>query len=189
MFIATMYSYGRDPACVGVDGIVTCMGVFLSYQGMLYAVHIPDNGPEANAMGREAFVTFVQREEPGFRGKEAKLFGVTNNKARGTADVELAKIGKNLKVDYVVLTRLEEGLGDKNGPEAAAVVCEYFGGGKGPVLKYRQAATAGWTAGAGVGRMGHYRNASFDSIFTTANTDVSDGWILINAGNSHLKLM
>ena len=48
MFVATMYSYGRDPQCAGVDGIVTCMGVFLSYGSMVYAIHLPDNNDEVN---------------------------------------------------------------------------------------------------------------------------------------------
>ena len=32
VLIATMYSYGMDDDCVGVDGIRGCMGVFVGYR-------------------------------------------------------------------------------------------------------------------------------------------------------------
>ena len=188
VFIATMYSFGKDPVCVGVDGIVTCMGVFLAHGGMLYAIHVPFQASATNDLGREAFIAYVHREDPNFQGANAKLYGVTNNNARGTAVDEVRQYAKSLKVDYTVFCQLRENLGDKKSPDAAAVVCELLGG-HGPVLKYQKHSTANWQAGPGVRRAGHYHNGSMADILAVPNTDVASGWQLVNAGNSDLKLL
>jgi len=169
VFIATMYSFGKDAQCVGVDGIVSCMGVFLAHSGTLYAIHVPNQVSATNDLGREAFIAYVRREEPNFQGGGAKLYAVTNNESRGTAADEL--------------------LGDKKSPDAAAVVCEFHAGGPGTVLKYQKASTANWQKGAGVRRAGHYQNNSFTDILSVPNTDAANGWQLLNATNSDLKLL
>ncbi len=189
MFIATMYSFGKDPLCVGVDGIVTCMGVFLAYNGTLYAIHVPFQSSATNDFGREAFVAYVRREEPNFQGGNAKLYGVTNNDVRGGASEEVRQFAKNLKVDYAMFCTLRENLGDKKSPDSAAVVCEYLPGGQGPVMKYQKHSTANWQAGPGVRRAGHYQNGSMADILSVPNTDVASGWHLINATNCDLKML
>jgi hypothetical protein len=190
MFIATMYSYGKDSACVGVDGIRTCMGVFVAYEKMLYAIHVPWNSADKNDQGRAAFVSYVKKEAGTFRGKEARLYGVTNNKERGTAEDELRAYKKDLKPRQTVLIRLRENLGTT--PDAAAVLCEYVGngnGGNGVVQKYRSADSTGWQTGGGTTRAGYYINPSMDSVFSTPSTAVSSGWHLVNFTNSDLILL
>ena len=189
MFIATMYSFGKDAQCVGVDGIVSCMGVFLAHSGTLYAIHVPNQVSATNDLGREAFIAYVRREEPNFQGGGAKLYAVTNNESRGTAADELRAYAKSLKVDYACICTMRDHLGDKKSPDAAAVVCEFHAGGPGTVLKYQKASTANWQKGAGVRRAGHYQNNSFTDILSVPNTDAANGWQLLNATNSDLKML
>ena len=100
-----------------------------------------------------------------------------------------AAIAKSLKVDYACVCTMRDHLGDKKSPDAAAVVCEFHAGGPGTVLKYQKASTANWQKGAGVRRAGHYQNNSFADILSVPNTDATNGWQLLNATNSDLKML
>ncbi|MCB9553092.1 MAG: hypothetical protein H6705_14690 [Myxococcales bacterium] len=65
MFIATMFSYGSDTDAVGVDGIQTCIGLFLDTGARFYAIHIPFQ-PQHYVTARNAFVAYVNLTEPNF---------------------------------------------------------------------------------------------------------------------------
>src|SRR5262245_58378261 len=122
MFIATMYSFGKDNACVGVDGIVTCMGVFVSYGPTLYAIHSPFVATAVNGMGGEAFVAFVKKDSPPYHGSNARLYAVVNNDARGGAEEEVRAYRKGLKAAKTTFVRLRANVGPPNNT-AAAVIC------------------------------------------------------------------
>jgi hypothetical protein len=182
MYIATMYSYGKDPACVGVDGIVTCMGVFLAYNYNLYAIHVPFNQTGVNDAGRKAFATYVGIENPHYKGKNAKLYVVTNGDSRGSARAEAQQYKETFKAGQATFITLRS----KVGPDAAAaVLCEFYKG-TGVIVKYQPHATAGWEIGDGVRRAGHYHNASFDSVYSKAG---AEGWELANCHNSDLAIL
>ena len=42
MYIGDMFCYGSSTDFVGVNGIVGCMGVFISCGTTFYAIHMPE---------------------------------------------------------------------------------------------------------------------------------------------------
>lgn len=185
MFIATMYSYGTHGACVGVDGIITCMGVFLSHGGALYAIHIPDNSKDVNAQGREAFATYVEMTANNYKGKHARLYAVVNNGPRNGAEDEVRGIAKRLGIKGKEATFIR--LGNSVAGQAAAVIGELAPNGSSVIVKFQPHATANWQQGGlGVARAGYYKNPSFNSIFSVPSTSVAAGWALANYSNSDL---
>jgi len=184
MFIASMYSFGRHDYRVGVDGIVTCMAVFLSYGGRLYAIHVPaDNNRD---LGWMTFVDYVRQQEPNFNGANARLWCVTNNNQRPNADVELTRYARELGVRHPVHVRLINNLGAQGMPNAAAILCHFLPDGRGPVLSYRQHAEGMWQAGLGTRRAGHYHNAALPANLGIPVAGLANGWHLVNATNSDL---
>jgi hypothetical protein len=185
MFVATMFSYGSDDECVGVDGIRGCMAVFLAYGKMVYAIHVPDNTEERNKMGKDAFVTYIRQQIPKFSGSDAQLFGVVNNNNRPSFEKEMFEYCKDLFVGRVTLVRLRDNLGaDRSQPDAAAVLCERKDGGL-CVLKYQKADDVKWGVGVGTARAGYYFNASFTDV-KSASAAVSQGWNVVGPQNSTL---
>jgi hypothetical protein len=149
MFVATMFSYGRDSECVGVDGIRGCMAVFLAYEKMLYAIHVPDNTEERNKMGRDAFVSYVKQQVLKFCGSDAQRSAVVNNNNRPTCEKEMFEYCQDLFIGRVTMVRLRDNHGpDRSQPDAAAVLCERNDGGP-CVLKYRKADDVRWGVGVG----------------------------------------
>lgn len=183
MFIATMYSYGKDPLSVGVDGIVGCMAVFLKYGDMLYAIHLPDNSPATNKLGRDAFAKYVKQEEPQFAPGNAHIYFVLNNNNRLDMIKEVKGLCVALKIQSAEIVRLRDNLGPVNAPGAAAVLCERIG--DVCVMKYRDANEVNWQTG-GVVRAGYYHNASMDGSYKI-NSAVSQGWHVVTAANSTLR--
>jgi hypothetical protein len=183
MFIATMYSYGSDPECVGVDGIVGCMGVFLAYNGMLYAIHIPDT-PARFTSGRTKFVAYVNQQAPAFDGKQAHLYGVLNGVNRSGAYLELLEYAAALSVKRITTIRLNENLGTKGAmQDSAAVLCEFIPHTGNCRLKYQKAASVKWTRDTETVRAGYYDVGSYDLVLGTSAA-LSNGWILVDAQNS-----
>ena len=182
MFVATMFSYGSDGECVGVDGIRGCMAVFLAYGKMLHAIHVPDN-PQRNDMGRNAFVAYVKQQIPKFSGSDAQLFAVVNNNNRPTCEKEMFEYCQDLFAGRVTMIRLRDNLGpDRSQPDAAAVLCERRDGSP-CVLKYQKADDVKWGVGVGAPRAGFYFNASFTDV-KSASGAVSQGWNVVSPENS-----
>ena len=186
MFIATMYSYGWDANIVGVDGIVTCMGVFYASPTNLYAIHIPDNSEAVNKKGADAFVKFVKGAAEN-KTPDGKLYGVVNGTPRAHAMAEMKYLREQLGLKAGpkrMLYRL------KNINEAAAVVCEY-GPNKdkdGPILLCRTHASANWKTDHenAKGRSDFYHNQSFDTKLGKKEVGVHKGWTLVNATSADL---
>jgi hypothetical protein len=186
MFIAQMWAIGKDPQCVGVDGIVTCMGVFLAYNHVLYAIHSPFVGTAANDLGREAFAYYIEKDIPNYRGKHARLYAVVNGIPRGVAEDEVRTYRRRLKAGSTTFMRLTAGLGPVANPASAAVICEFAGLGNGIVVKYQAHATANWQAGLGRARATHYHMANPDDRFGVAST-AGPGWIFVNYQTAELS--
>ncbi|MEZ5402855.1 MAG: hypothetical protein R2729_24475 [Bryobacteraceae bacterium] len=183
MFIANMFCYGCDPNCVGVDGIVGCMGVFLAHNGTLYAIHVPDT--TTKAAGRTAFVSYVTGHDPAFNGANAELFGVLNGPNRGDAFLELAAYNQALNVRKLTVVRLNEHLGPKGlMQDAAAVLCEFIPTTNECRLKYQRHADVNWVAGAGTARAGTY--GALPDGRLSANAAPSQGWHLVDSTNSSI---
>jgi hypothetical protein len=182
VFIATMYSYGSDAACVGVDGIVGCMGVFLAYNKVLYAIHVPDAGHFQS--GRTKFVAYLNQQANAFDGRNAHLYGVLNGTNRGGAYSELLEYAQDLSIKRITTVRLNEHLGKKGSmQDSAAVLCEFIPGSQECMLKYQKADEVKWTLGAGTPRAGYYHNSSFDKVLST-NAAVASGWNVVDTDNS-----
>jgi hypothetical protein len=186
VFIAQMYAIGKDPQSVGVDGIITCMGVFLAYNQNLYAVHVPFNGAATNDLGREAFAAYVEKENPNYRGKDARLYAVVNGLPRGGAEDEVRSYLRRLKAGSTTFMRLTAGLGPTDNPVSAAVVCEFAAIGNGVLLKYQRHATANWQKGLGRARAAHYSIANPDDRFGVAST-AGPGWLFVNYHTANLS--
>jgi len=189
MFIATMYSYGMDDDCVGVDGIRGCMGVFLAYRPALYAIHLPDNA-QRNDLGRQEFVNFIQQQIPGFQGNNARLYGVVNGANRPSALSELKHFGQDLGIGTFTFVRLRKNLGVEGAQQdAAAVLCEYIPGSIDCMLKYQRADDVTWRKGVGKVRDGFYHNGSFIDIYSTSSPRVSNGWnVVVDKNNSSIMV-
>lgn len=183
MFIATMYSYGDDTECVGVDGIRGCLGIFLATTTRLYAIHVPDT-PAHFDTGRNAFVAHVQAREPGLDPTTARLFAVMNGTNRPGAYGELLQYSQALGVHKRMTVRVEEFLGPKgSNQDAAAIVCERIPGSTECRLKYKRAADIHWQNGVGTVRAGHYHMDSFDAVLST-NPALGQGWHMVDDTNS-----
>ncbi len=190
MFIATMYSYGMDDDCVGVDGIRGCMGVFLAYRPALYAIHLPDNTSQRNDQGRTAFVNFIQQQVHGFQGNDARLYGVVNGANRPSALSELKHFCEDLGIPRFTFARLRKNLGVEGAQQdAAAVLCEYIPQQKDCRLKYKRADDANWITGVGTVRTGFYFNNSFDTIYSVnIRTLNQTGWNVVDDNNSSIMV-
>lgn len=186
MFIATMFSYGKDAECVGVDGIVGCMGVFLAYNNTLYGIHVPDN-PNKLDMGRDAFVKFVNQEAPRFAGTEARLYGVLNGDNRPDAPKELAAYCRDLFVGRATIVRVRKNLKDGATELAASVICEFLPKSSECMLKYQRNADVKWTKDVGTLRAGFYHNASMSDRLSTSGA-LANGWTLVDGSNATIEV-
>jgi hypothetical protein len=186
VFIATMYSFGKDTESVGVDGIVGCMGVFLAFGKNLYAIHVPDTA-ERFDMGRNAFVTYVKQQAPKFKGGDAKLFCILNGDNRPDAAREMVKYCMDLFVGHYTTVRLRKHLGGQGSSQgSAAVLCELQGTGE-CRLKYLKADQVNWTKGQGTVRAGYYHNSSMSDVLWTSGAAMN-GWRLVDIDNSNITV-
>jgi hypothetical protein len=189
MFIATMYSYGMDNDCVGVDGIRGCMGVFLAYRPALYAIHLPDN-PQRNDLGRQTFVTFIKQKIPGFQGNTARLYGVVNGANRPSALSELKQLCQDLGIGSFTFVRLRKNLGAEGAQQdSAAVLCEFIPQSSECKVKYQRADDVKWTKGVGTVRDGFYFNNSFSDIYSAdIGKLLVTGWNVVDENNSSIMV-
>lgn len=186
MYIAQMYCYGKDPTAVGVDGISGCMGVFVDFADMLYAIHIVAGSKQANQTGADQFCDYVMGEAPSFDGKNARIIFAINQFNRVGYMDEVRYIGKKLgipKVEIVHVTAVEK---DATGADKIAVLCERHGG-KTLVLKYQSDGNVAWETG-GEQRAGFYHpgGKAYGTAKKTSGA-VSQGWTVIAADNSIQK--
>lgn len=155
MYFAHMYCYGYDLNDVGITGILGCMGVAYKGESALYAVHIPDNNPQANAKGGRIFAKFVRQYDNYKKGK-GELFVFVNGKNRTTAEDEARALKGLLNARranvYRIMQNLGPGSGGFSAPSASIMVRnngnlallykhvpddQYIQGGRGPVGQYQ----------------------------------------------------
>ena len=187
MFIATMYSYGWDAEYVGVDGIVTCMGVFLRYEQHLYGIHVPFNGQATNDLGMTEFVKYVKQKTKGgaFIGglKGAELIAVVNGTPRGDVTADIKGYCKGLGLSSALVFRLNKHLGQNEGNhDAAAILCERLSKKSSSTIKYKKHSEANWQKEIGRVREGWYNNDSFTDVLYTNPAGL--GWHIADDTNS-----
>jgi hypothetical protein len=183
MFIATMFSYGQDNSSVGVDGIRSCMGVFLHHAGTLYAIHVPDN-PMRLAAGRAAFVTHVQAQTGQLTVPGARIYAVVNGNERMSAREEIAEYCRDLGIATATVVRLRAMNGTiGTHQDSVAVICERRSGTADCILKYQLADSVAWQQGVGTVRSGFYFNNSFTDVLSNSGA-VSQGWNVVDESNA-----
>jgi hypothetical protein len=176
MFIAEMWEFGKDSNCVGVDGIITCMGVFVLYDNKLFAIHQPHSSVGINKQGRDAFVAYFMRKNPGYDGG-AKICAVVNGTPRTGAEDEVREFQRLLDAETTIFIRIT-GVED-----SIAIVCERDPLADGINLKYKKHSEAGWISGSGKKRAGYYKNDIGDHKYAVASTD---GWAPIVKSNAQI---
>jgi hypothetical protein len=190
MYIADMFCYGRSTDFVGVNGIVGCMGVFVSSGATLYAVHIPDS-INYNQPGRVAFAQFVTGSG-GWNAANATMVAVLNNDNRPAADAELTDLGQRLGIRSFRLVRLRKNIDllPTKEPQATAVVCLFnqAGNHQGIDLRYQMDKNVRWNEGHGEARSGQYR-AMRDDARLGVNAAWGAGWQEVNGTNCSLSLV
>jgi hypothetical protein len=181
MYIAETFDYGHDANCVGVDGIVDCMGVFVLHNNVLYAIHQPNNFDKKTIkLGRDTFATHLEANHA-YKGG-GKVYVVVNCTSRGDEETkyEVQQYHKLLSAQTTKLYRITAHPG-----VSIAVVCERNLVGGDVTLKYTTHALAGWVVG-GSARDGYYQNPSIgNSGYTTPTTG---GWTVINPGSAVITL-
>jgi hypothetical protein len=181
MFIAGMFEYGKDDNCVGVDGIETCMGVFVSYGTQLFAIHVPDNTEESKKQGRDEFVNYFIRENAGYH-EGATIYAVVRNGFREGAEAEVRGYHDRLSASETNFIRL-----NVNTKFGTAIVCRRDRT-RGIKLKFIEFTHAGWNPGAGKARDGFYHNGSIGGkSYGVASTKT---WAtVVDPNNAQIKKM
>lgn len=175
MYMAQMFCYGWDNTEVGITGIIGCIGVVFRGSRNLYAIHVPPRNQEVNALGGQAFATFVGTKE-GARTNEGELLVFVNGRNRSSAEEEARAIMSQLKPTVTKVYRIMKNLGPGSGGFSADPVTIWvknvIGGIK---IMYKRVPDQGWTAG-GKGKEGRYGpDPTFDSI-DQVPTDLMSGW-------------
>lgn len=188
MYFANMFCYGRDNNCVGITGIVGCMGVIYKGLGTLYAVHIPDNS-QWNAKGGEVLADFVLNNEnnPG----KGEMFVFLNGTNRPNAEDEVKAIYFKLKKPATTLCRIMKNLGEKSGgnfADSVAIVVRQIIGGLQQL--YKPDAQCGWKDG-GSPETGQYRaNDAFKGNKVPKDLEPEwspNGWYPVDEKNCTVK--
>lgn len=180
MFIATMFSYGSDVDAVGVDGIQTCIGLFLDTGARMYAIHIPYQ-PQHYATARNAFVGYVNATEPLFDRATARLYAVVNGNYRTEVYREILDYAQALggvrKFKIVRVSGLST--------DSAAIILERIPLSTERRIKYLRAGNVQWQHGVGTVRSGFYHNGSMQDVLSV-NTNLSHGWRIVDSSNSNI---
>jgi hypothetical protein len=178
MFIAEMWGYGRDDNCVGVDGIDACMGVFVLYGGKLFAIHSPASSETVETLGRDEFVAYFKKKNPGYE-KGAQVYAVVNRLARGDrAKEEVRGYHEKLKAETTQFIRVTNAKGN------IAVVCELDPHTDGVKLKYKEYTEVKWMAENGAKREGNYNKDGEDHGY---GVDSTKGWTpIVDPGNAQI---
>jgi hypothetical protein len=121
-----MYCYGFDNDIVGISGIVGCIGVVYIGRGFMYAVHIPDGGPDENKMAGKTFARWVKNQELSVGKRDSNLFAFVNGTNRQIASKNFSKaedeardIKKALGSPPTTVFRLMKHLGSQSGTASA----------------------------------------------------------------------
>ncbi|MFZ4411266.1 MAG: hypothetical protein ACOYOH_28260 [Paracraurococcus sp.] len=123
MYFANMYCYGHDNDLVGITGIRGCMGLIYVGAASIYAVHIPPNTPQEDAVGGKTFADWVKNQEGATGPGHCQLFAFCN----GTNRSEVKKVKKALNSPPTILYRINKHLGPKSGgnqAEAAVIMLQ-----------------------------------------------------------------
>jgi hypothetical protein len=104
-----MFCYGRDNELVGVTGILGCLGLVYVGRVFMYAIHIPDNTSDLNALGGKTFAAWVENQE-GEVGKEhGQLFAVLNEAGkRSSAMDEVTAVKKALNSPATIMYEIKK---------------------------------------------------------------------------------
>lgn len=124
MYFANMYCYGHDNDLVGVTGIIGCMGLVYVGAASIYAVHIPDNSSDLNALGGKTFTDWVKNQEAKVGKGHGQLFAVLNGaNNRATAMDEVKAVKKALNSPATIMYHIKkERLMSSGSSSADAVV-------------------------------------------------------------------
>lgn len=180
MFIATMFSYGSDTDAVGVDGIQTCIGLFLDTGARFYAIHIPFQ-PQHYVTARNAFVGYVNLTEPHFDRAAARLYAVINGTYRNEVYREVLDYGLALGgVRRFKIVRVSGLMTD-----SAAIILERIPFNNERRLKYLRAGSVRWQHGVGTVRSGFYHNGSMQDVLSV-DTNLSHGWRVVDDSNASI---
>ena len=196
MYIADMFCYGKSAEFVGVNGIVGCMGVFLAYNKMLYAIHIPDS-INYNSVARTEFGKFIGREATGMDGNQAQVVAVLNNDNRPGGPAEVAAICKDLGVPRFTMIRLRKNIPispSSKEPAAVAVLCEFTPESYVPNvgmqfsdtlrLKYQVDSRVRWEKNRGEARIGQYRAMRDDEkLYVSGALGAGWDWVDTTSGD------
>jgi hypothetical protein len=179
MFIAEMYEYGADNDCVGVDGIDSCMGVFVLYDNRLFAIHQPNNDEAKNKLGRDKFIAYFNTDNPSY-ASGAKIYAVLNGNSRGKdAEAELREYQRSLRADEAKLVRISGYAGN-----SLAIVCERNGSTGNFDLKCKKASEAGWMSRLGKERSDYYQKDIGGHAYGVSSTA---GWAsVVDPGNAQI---
>jgi hypothetical protein len=191
MFIATMFSYGKDHECVGVDGIKSCMGVFLNYNdAMLYAIHAPHNGENVLTQGRTQFVNYVRQQIVNYDPTRAQIVVVLNGGNRAKAGDEITEYCRLLQVNQATLYRVRKHIPIllMNDPASVAVIYQVYTDQfrTWRKVKYQRARESIWTTN-GSARDGFYNTPMYTKQYY-APTAAGHGWYEADDDNSDIEV-
>lgn len=190
MYIADMFCYGSSTDFVGVNGIVGCMGVFVSSGATLYAVHLPDS-INYNVAGRTAFAQFVTHSA-GWNPATATMIAVLNGDNRPAANAELNDLAQQLGIGSYRLVRMRKNIESSptREPLSTAVLCLFNPPGNPPGinLRYQMDKNVRWIDNGGEARAGQYRAMRGDGLLGV-NPAWGAGWQEVNATNCDLSLV
>jgi hypothetical protein len=173
-----MRCFGRDTDCVGVNGIETCMGIFLATDEHIYAFHITSGTENADKQGIHQFVEYILGNEPHFNPDAARLYGVMNADKRPNGVDLLNLCAERLGVSQCKPVKLTDLPKTMSGRAAAAVLCRRVGAEI--QLMYKQNDSVTWTAGGGTARGGYHGYALEDD--TRLSTDIDETWRTVGNG-------
>ncbi len=209
MFIARMYSWGSDDDCVGLDGIETCMGVFVAYNGLntLFAIHVPAcgdsgamTGQQKLTQGRNSFVNYVRNQIPGFDGDNAKLFVVASIGGNRDFVTETFEYCQDFNIDFATfvrpggknkatLMRVTNDLTGARSLDGVAVLC-LRDHARNIIFKYQKASQVRWTKASTTGanavpeqRAGFFFNGGYIDNYS-CSTSAAGGWTIATKENS-----
>lgn len=188
MYIGDMFCYGESTDSVGVNGIIGCMGVFVSCAPALFAIHMPDS-INYNVPGRDAFVDFVGHAG-GFNAATATMIGVLNGDNRPGAQAELTSIARGLGLSSYRTVRLRKNITIRPSgePASTAVLCLHKPVSAAIELRYMMDASARWIEGNGEARSGQYRAMRGDLLLST-NPGWGAGWHEVDSSTCDLKIV
>jgi hypothetical protein len=179
MYIAEMYAYGTDNDCVGVNGIVTCMAIFVLRNYWLQAIHVPnDSQKEA---GRDALLSYFTQKNMG-NTDGAMLYAVVNGTSRAGAEDEVRGYQSRLNPTKTTFVRFMPKV-----QGGVAFICQRVLGVNKAVLKYKTTEHGEWwVKNLGNARGGYYRMDNGDNKYGVASTE---DFIPIAKSNAEIKTL